>query len=122
MLSLLERHRGFYVLVCCSGYHPIESMAAGLVELNVIEPRDLLLGSEEILELARIAGSPVDRAGAERIFQAVGGDISMVLMVLRSGAELPLRHATVEDYVRTQLLNDITIRIPHGAPDAILVH
>ena len=108
LLSLLERHRGFYVLVCCSGHHPIESMAAGLVELNVIEPRDLLLGSEEILELARIAGSPVDRAGAERIFQAVGGDISMVLMVLRSGAELPLRHATVEDYVRTQLLNDIT--------------
>ena len=107
LVSLVARHRHFHLLVCCKGHHPIESVAAGRVQVNAIEPRELLFEIDEIVELARAMGSPVERAEAERLYAAVGGCVSMLRMALTSPADCSLRHAVVEDYVRTQLLGDV---------------
>jgi LuxR family maltose regulon positive regulatory protein len=107
LMSLVERHRLFHIFVCCQGHHPIESMAAGIVEVNAIEPKELLLGLDEIVALARTLGSPLDRAKAERLGGGVGGCISIVKMALTSPEDPTVRSAIVEDYVRNQLLGEV---------------
>jgi LuxR family maltose regulon positive regulatory protein len=85
-------------------------MAAGMIEVNAIEPVELLLGVDEIVELSRVMGSPIDHNTAEGLHSAVGGGISMLQMVLASAehADNPtVCPAVIEDYVRTQLLGDV---------------
>jgi LuxR family maltose regulon positive regulatory protein len=104
LLSLVERHRRFHLFGCCQGHHPIEPLAAGRTRVNVIEARELLLGPDELVELARAVGRPIDRAGAERLQGSLGGCISVVRMALTSGEELTVRPVAVDEYVRAQLL------------------
>ena len=110
LMSLLELHRNLHIFVCCQGHHPIESMATGMIEVNAIEPGELLLGIDEIVELSLAMGSPIDHNAAKGLHSAVGGGVSMLQMVL-AGAEHAdnptVRPAAIEDYVRIQLLGDV---------------
>jgi LuxR family maltose regulon positive regulatory protein len=110
LVRLVELHRHLHIIVCCQGHHPIESMVAGMIDVNAIEPGELLLGVDDIVELSRAMGSPLDHNAAEDLHSAVGGGISMLQMVL-AGAEhagnSTVRPAVIEDYVRIQLLGDI---------------
>ena len=107
LATLVARRRYFHLIVCCQGHHPIESLVARTTEVNVIEPKDLLLDVGEIVDFARLMGSPIERDSAERIHAAIGGCISMVKLALSSTEDVTMRSAVVEDYVRTQLLTDI---------------
>lgn len=106
LTNLVERHRNFHLVVCCEGFHPIESLFADKTRVNVIEIRELLFGGDEIVELASTMGLTLDHAEAEQLRRAVGGCISMVRMALDSSEGLTVLPAVVEDFVRTQLLAD----------------
>jgi LuxR family maltose regulon positive regulatory protein len=106
LVDLVARYRHFHLIVCCRGRHPIESVAEGVVEVNVIGPEELLLGVDEIVELARVAGSEIDRAGAERLRDAVGGWISAIHLAGTADGVGP-RPSSVEEYLQTRVLADI---------------
>ena len=57
LLSLVERHRQFHLVLCCRGRHPIEALATGTIAVNAIEPEEMLLGVEEIVGLSQVLGS-----------------------------------------------------------------
>ena len=107
LADLVARHRQFHLIACCHGHHRIESLAARMLDVNLIEPKDLLLGPDEIVDLALVMGSSIDLAAAERVHEAVGGCISIVKLALASVSDPAIRPASVEDYVRTQFLTDV---------------
>jgi LuxR family maltose regulon positive regulatory protein len=107
LASLVERHRHFHLYVCCRGHHPIESLAVGMMKVNIIEPGELLLGTDEVLRLAQAMGAPLDRAGAVRLRDAMGGCIALAAMAMGTAGELTLRAAVIDEYVRAQLLTDV---------------
>jgi LuxR family maltose regulon positive regulatory protein len=107
LVDLLANHRQFHLIVCCQGHHPIESLAATVAEIKIIEPNDLLLRPEEIVDLAQVMGISIDLAAAEGVHQAVGGCISLVKLALASVSDATIRPASVEDYLRSQFLNDV---------------
>jgi LuxR family maltose regulon positive regulatory protein len=107
LMSLVERNRHFHLCVCCRGRHPIESLAAGMMQVNVIEAKELLLGVDEILELARAMDAPLDRPGAERLHKAVGGCISLIRMALTGAEDVGVGPLGIEEYLRTKVLSDI---------------
>ena len=107
LIGLVERNRHFHLFVCCRGHHPIESSAAGMMHVNVIEAKELRLGVDEILELAQVMGTPLDRPGAERLYGQVGGWISMIRMALTGTDDSGTGPAGIEEYLRTQVLPDL---------------
>ena len=100
LTGLVERNRHFHLYVCSRGRHPIESMAAGIVPVNVIEAKELLLGLDEIVGLAEAIGTPLDRPEAERLHNAVGGWVAMVRMALAGSREKTVGHGDIEEYLR----------------------
>ena len=107
LIGLVERNRHFHLYVCCRGHHPIESLAAGMMQVNVIEAKELLLGVDEIVELAQAMGTPLDRPGAERLHEAVGGWISLIRMALTGAEDVGVGPVGIEEYLRTKVLSDI---------------
>jgi LuxR family maltose regulon positive regulatory protein len=105
LLVLVERHRHFHLYVCCRGRHPIESMAAGALDVNVIEPRELLLRVEEIVELAETMGTPMGGDEAHRLRDDVGGWVSAIRMALTSHENADPA-PTFEEHLQT-ILSDI---------------
>jgi LuxR family maltose regulon positive regulatory protein len=107
LVSLVERRRNFHLYLCCRGHHPIESLATGTTEVNVIEPKELMLGVDEIVELAQVIGAPVDRSGAQSLRDAIGGCVLMVRMALTATEDIEARTGVVEEYLRTSILSDL---------------
>ncbi len=106
LLFLVERHRHFHLYGCCRGRHPIESMAAGALDVNIIGPRELLLGVDEIVELATTMATPLDRGDARRLHHDVGGWVGGIRMALtpQDDADVAPRF---EQRLQTTLLSDI---------------
>ena len=107
LTRLVARLRHFHVVVCCLGHHRIESVAAGKVDINVVEPRELLFTVDEIVDLAQAMGLKLDPAAAERLHDAGGGFISMLRAALERGEDFTVRAAAVDEYVHAHLLSDI---------------
>ena len=107
LMGLVERNRHFHLFVCSRGYHPIESSAAGTVRVNVIDAKELRLGVDEIIELAKAMGVPLDRPGADHLYGQVGGWISMVRMALTTANGRGNGHCGIEEYLRTKVLPDL---------------
>ena len=76
-----------------------------MTNVNVIGPKELLLTVNETLELARLLGSTIDRSSAQRLNDTTGGCILMVRTALADSPSVRL--ATIEDYVQTQLSNEV---------------
>ena len=106
-MGLVERNRHFHLYVCCRGHHPIESLAAGMMQVNVIEAKELLLGVDDIVELARVMETPLDRAGAERLHKELGGWISIIRLTLAGTEDGGLGPAGIEEYLRTKVLSEV---------------
>jgi ATP/maltotriose-dependent transcriptional regulator MalT len=78
-----------------------------MMQVNVIEAKELLLGVDEILELARAVDAPLDRPGAERLHKAVGGWISLIRMALNGAEDVGAGPLGIEEYLRTKVLSDV---------------
>ncbi|WP_431074036.1 LuxR C-terminal-related transcriptional regulator [Microbacterium phyllosphaerae] len=99
LLRLPLVNRGLRIVVSTRRQHPIERLGAAEIETRVILSRELLLTPDQIGELSRLVGRPVDARVARRVHEAVGGWISAVRIVLeltRDDAPLPL--AAVREY------------------------
>jgi ATP/maltotriose-dependent transcriptional regulator MalT len=107
LMGLVERNRHFHLYVCCRGRHPIESLAAGRMHVNVIEAKELLLGVEEIVGLAEAIGPPLDRPETERLHSAVGGWIAMIRMALSRAGQEAVGHGDIEEYLLSEVLPNI---------------
>jgi LuxR family maltose regulon positive regulatory protein len=107
LTRLVERLRHFHVVVCCLGHHPIESVATGKVDINVVEPGELLFTVEETADLAQAMGLNLEPAAAERLHDAVGGFISMLRVALEGGEDFTVRAAAVDEYVNAHLLSGV---------------
>jgi len=107
LLSLVERHRHFHLYVCCLLPHLIESLAAGMMEVNAIEPEEMVLGVDEVMTFAQIMGGPLDRQEAERLQEQAGGCISRVRMMLTRTEEGGSRSTVIEEYLRTKVLPNV---------------
>jgi outer membrane protein OmpA-like peptidoglycan-associated protein len=78
-----------------------------MMQVNVIEAKELLLGVDEIVELAQAMGTPLDRSGSERLHKAVGGWISLIRMALTGAEDVGVGPVGIEEYLRTKVLSDI---------------
>ena len=107
LIGLVERNRHFHLYVCCRGHHPIESLASGMMEVNVIEAKELLLGVDDIVELARVMETPLDRAGAERLHTELVGWTSIIRLTLAGAEDGGLGPAGIEEYLRTKVLSEV---------------
>jgi LuxR family maltose regulon positive regulatory protein len=110
LVGLVERHRHFHLLGCSRGRHPVEAIAAGSVEVGTIGPKELLLDSDEIAELALLMGRPLEDGDAARLHEAAGGWIAVVRLALKFIDKGDLRLGAAEEYLRTAVLPDIADR------------
>jgi LuxR family transcriptional regulator, maltose regulon positive regulatory protein len=104
LVGLVERHRQFHLYVCCRGRHPIESVASGVVEVNAIEPRELLLSADEIVDLAGAMGMCIDQDEAQNLRQSVRGWMATIRMALSETGDSGLRPGTADEYLRIHVL------------------
>jgi LuxR family maltose regulon positive regulatory protein len=107
LVDLVERHRAFHLVVCCRGRHPIESLAAGRVDVNIVESKELLLEVDEIVALGRLMGTELDIPGALRLRESVGPAIAALRLALHDSGRAGEKSAAAEEYVRTRILADI---------------
>jgi LuxR family maltose regulon positive regulatory protein len=109
LVDLTQRRRQFHLVVCARGHHPVETLAGGAVDVEVILPSDLLLTVDEISELAHVMGVVVSREQAKRVHDAVGGwvgAIRTVFAAIAAGADgLPVARAS--EYVREVVIPGI---------------
>lgn len=83
LVDLVARHQRLHLVVCSRGRHPIEALAAGVVDTLAVPPAKLLLTVAEVRELAEVMAVPLSREKAELL-------------------QLPLTRA--EEYLRTAVL------------------
>lgn len=107
LLGLVKRHPHFHLYACCPGRHPVESLAGGTVDVNAVEPRELLADDDEIERLASIMGRHLDRRRAQELRDAVGASISAIRMALRAGDTSGPRALDVAEYLRTRVLPEV---------------
>jgi len=106
LVRTLARHQHLHLVMCSRGRHPIEDLAAGVIDTVTITARALLFTVPQVRELARSMGVPLSQERAEQIYSAIGGWAAAVRLVLdeiaEAGSELPLTRAG--DYLRNVVL------------------
>lgn len=104
LIGLLERHQHFFLYVRCRAPHPVESLATGVVAVNVVELEGLLPGAAEVLGVIRAIGTLLDPRWRELLQDELGDWESTVGTVLAAADELGVRPAAVDEYLRTDVL------------------
>jgi len=106
LVDAVARHPHLHVILCSRGRHPVEDLAAGVVETATIRARALLFTPSQIGDLARSMGVSLSTERAEEIHSALGGWAAPVRLVLDEiegpTAQLPLTRAG--DYLREVVL------------------
>lgn len=113
LIDLAARFERFSVVVCSRSRHPIQLLAAGRVDVEVVPARELLLSPAEIGELAARMSLPLAPAHAQELYEVFGGWIAAVLLVLSEiddssdSADRVLPLARVAHYLRDIVLPGI---------------
>lgn len=106
LLGSLRRHRSLRLVVCTRRQHPLETLAAGVVDTTTVSARDLLLDRDEISALAARLGVEVTGVDVSTLAAATGGWPAAVRQVLDvtepAASGLPLSRA--EEYLRETVL------------------
>jgi LuxR family maltose regulon positive regulatory protein len=114
LVDLVGRYRHFHLYVCCEGRHPMEKLVAGSFKMHVIEPKELLLDAAEIVDLARVMGSPVDKSLALTLLELTGGWMSIVGLALASGDDAAKWSAIAQAYLRDSVFSSVRDQTLYG--------
>jgi LuxR family maltose regulon positive regulatory protein len=98
LLSLVERHRHFHLILCGRGHHPVESLAAACADVNTIAARELALDVNEIAALARQLGKPLAASDAARLASGFDGRVSVIRLIIEAtqAIQVPERSTTTD--------------------------
>lgn len=113
LIGLAARFELFHLVACSRSRHPIQLLATGVVDLEVVPARDLLLSAAQIGELATRMGVHLTLAQARELHQAFGGWMAAVLLVLSEVKSMPdsadrrLPLGRVKHYLREVVLPGI---------------
>ncbi|MGC9961849.1 MAG: LuxR C-terminal-related transcriptional regulator [Acidimicrobiales bacterium] len=107
LIGLLERHQRFFVYVCSRAPHLVESLAVGVVAVNVVEFEGLLPAAGEVLDVIRAIGALLEPEWRERLRDVLPDWESTAKTVLAAADELGVRPAAVDEYLRTDVLAPI---------------
>ena len=113
LVGLLQANRSLHLCVCHRAWHPIQSLAAASLEVQVVTPGDLLLDVEEISRLAAAMGKRLAEGDAGRLLDSLGGWFAAVRLVFGAfnGTELPM--VVAEEYMANTVLSEV------DAPEAV---
>jgi LuxR family maltose regulon positive regulatory protein len=105
LIATAQRHRAVHLILCSSGRHAVEDLAAGRVDSRVVPPHELLLTLDEIGQLGEVMAAPVDVAAARRLRAALGGWLAPVRLALSSGSvDARPALAAAREYVRASVV------------------
>ncbi|MDP3890974.1 LuxR C-terminal-related transcriptional regulator, partial [Nocardioides sp.] len=109
LVETVARRQQLHLILCSRGRHPIERLAAGIVETVNVPARDLLLTADEIGLLARRMEVDLTTEQTQHLHTAFGGWVAAIRQVLehagQPGEQLPVSRA--EDYLRETVLPGI---------------
>lgn len=109
LVEVVSRHEQLHLVLCSRGRHPIETLAAGVVETVNVPARDLLLTADEIGLLARRMEVALTTEEARQLHTVFGGWVAAIRQVLEHhgepGEDLPIKRA--EDYLVETVLPGI---------------
>jgi LuxR family maltose regulon positive regulatory protein len=113
-IAVVAGHEQVHLVLCSRSRHPIETRAAGRVDLVTVPAAELLLTVDEIGELARGLGVDVSRAQARNLHDQFGGWVAPVRIALQAAGDGPwldgdrsLPSAPAEEYLRRTVLPGI---------------
>ena len=98
LVTLVARHRHFYLYVVGRGPDPIEGLGAGSFGIATLDGAAFRFGVDEVLGLARRLEVPLDRAGATRLQREVGGWAAPIRLALVMADDPEGRRRAVEEY------------------------
>jgi LuxR family maltose regulon positive regulatory protein len=114
LVSLVQRHERVHLFACCLARHRLTALAGGSLDLNMIRPDELMLSIDEIAELAVGMGTPVTAEQASMIYDAIGGWISAVRVLIGATRDGGQARQAVHDYLSYAVLPRITERVALG--------
>jgi LuxR family maltose regulon positive regulatory protein len=83
LVGLVQRHERLQLVLISRGPHPMEDIAAGTLDVNVIDSEELMLTVTEIAQLGLAMGVELADAQAEAIHDAVGGWMAPVRLIIQ---------------------------------------
>ncbi|WP_435770204.1 LuxR C-terminal-related transcriptional regulator [Nocardioides sp. SYSU DS0651] len=108
-LMSLARVHTVHLVVRCRPVHPFKAAAGHDVESNVVHPADLALRPDELPAFAAAWGHRLDEATAARLYDAVGGWVLPLRLVLDAtpcwGDDLATHAA--DDFLRREVLPQV---------------
>jgi len=83
LVGLVQRHERLQLVLISRGPHLMEDIAAGTLDVNVIDSEELMLTVAEIAQLGLAMGVELADAQAEAIHDAVGGWMAPVRLIIQ---------------------------------------
>ena len=125
LVELVQQHRGLHLVVCSTGTHPFETVAAASVTVNTITSRDLMLSIDELAELAQLLDRSLPSPMLAQLHDATGGwlTVSRLILEAMTGADRELPRAAAAGYLNQVLINaQVVIDAQTGAEASAADH